>query len=1601
MAPYKVALIPPKGDRLDLMVPFDGSKLFSDLVVAVMERASKYRSLPFSSRFDCLKLCLGSEDGFLVEPEDPVQDIMTASSDVLFIIFLDSPAVKAPADQASLATGGLQIRVITPDLACKTPEVRNIPLLLGGQFYNPSTTLREIRHDVAEHLQLPSDSVDGPATSECNCKLADLVVKRGEWEQIACVKHNIMGCTFGSQQVSSRQKCARCCQNLSDHDAATDDGICHSYILRRSDLPCGHIVHSQCLLSPSAYDCPASCYSTVPSALSSGKKVIVISGNSQIEKLDLSSSSHLTLMSSLHERFGDDFLRTKKAIFKGGLRDGESYPRLPVVAICASTRHGILTKGDTGSSDGPSRINLGIHTIEGPVTTHNLDLTLSKAGLADIAVSGVLTLYAVEWRSDTTVKKAKGLDGMFAAAAHWKIPSIQSDRGMAAVLSSLRVFAHIIGSEEFDDYRQNEVLRILHALTRFPPAVRAAHILMDGKTLQPNESAALVQSIAAVAQDLIPPNLIKGDVRRSLEGARLVLGIMLHNIRKPDNRDKRVDGSEALQTSTPLLPYISAYHTVDLRDVITLEPVTEPVLTDEGLVNKSVFDAFSVSPLLKQSPSCRLKDRSCDDSRRIRVALLYGGGALEIPFYAADILGAALERYGAVESLMLDLKSLSSDIVFLASLCEETRLVVAAPRDLSNVEAPSLTLDRYGYMAVYTGRSACAEPGHDHAVFHPLTGTEDNVDVTIVSQMLEPILQAREKDGTNVFDLFSATYRQKEALPTEMVVFCVDCSQSMNGTSDFTELNEDDEDSTLEEPNHDLLLDEDDDVELRWEDVKMWLCEHESYDDMLHLVNHSPSRSADIAAQVAGLIRDLVDRELASLAEKQRSAARWATYSSSHRTSTIEERMRSLRGILTGLDIHRQTLQDFLVFSAKDPSFTKKEFLWRYGDPLSFRPQADVTVGTIDADGFCIVPQEFICPISQGVFEDPVKTTDGFTFDRKAIERWFRIRKTSPLTGLPIQDTSLRHLEALSKHIKSWVQAEDVLESLPSTPKRLRRTRATSEALIDFVAPTLRFSRQVPGSATLLDLHKVAFRGMRGLFTQFSLYAGGTHLPPSDENIRGKGIRGNQTITISPNHTLQEPTPGKSITQEDVCLVRVYDRWASPTEELFSYWVPLHSELTVASVLFRHWRYCVEEAHDRYPVYDRQPWTDLRDSGDGSRTGWRLDIWSTLYPILIALPQSEVQPHEALFELLRDSRPNPNNNNATRPEPAESTQYDRHKVLKIQMGDYRSAKSLERSRLKKQKYLSRMAVTKQVFSQFINRLIAYNFPTHVGLVTFGTATEIAQPITAIIENFRQAVDKMDGKGDTALWDAISLSADHLVEMGQRYPGIRKRIICLSDGEDTTSLKNVEHVCRMLVQQDIVVDSVCIGGEDSSALRTVSYFTRGYKFIPDSIEEASVLCELEPVLSVHERLPTPRRAISGNFHQVGRNTVGIRADPVTRDVFPARKTHENLNDSFIQIGQMEKTEAGGISSASSVRARRLLQEIRDIANHGHPSYDVYVSESNMGFWKIVLQGPAGSAYANGTFVLYLDMGEDYPRKAPSGRFITPIFHPNINRHGRIW
>ena len=69
------------------------------------------------------------------------------------------------------------------------------------------------------------------------------------------------------------------------------------------------------------------------------------------------------------------------------------------------------------------------------------------------------------------------------------------------------------------------------------------------------------------------------------------------------------------------------------------------------------------------------------------------------------------------------------------------------------------------------------------------------------------------------------------------------------------------------------------------------------------------------------------------------------------------------------------------------------------------------------------VPHHFYCPITQDVMNDPVKTVDGMVYDRPAIERWFSMSATSPLTGLPLASKALVPHATLREQIQAFVTA--------------------------------------------------------------------------------------------------------------------------------------------------------------------------------------------------------------------------------------------------------------------------------------------------------------------------------------------------------------------------------------------------------------------------------------------------------------------------------------------------------------------------------------------------------------------------------------------------
>lgn len=78
----------------------------------------------------------------------------------------------------------------------------------------------------------------------------------------------------------------------------------------------------------------------------------------------------------------------------------------------------------------------------------------------------------------------------------------------------------------------------------------------------------------------------------------------------------------------------------------------------------------------------------------------------------------------------------------------------------------------------------------------------------------------------------------------------------------------------------------------------------------------------------------------------------------------------------------------------------------------------------------------------------------------------------------------------------------------------------------------------------------------------------------------------------------------------------------------------------------------------------------------------------------------------------------------------------------------------------------------------------------------------------------------------------------------------------------------------------------------------------------------------------------------------------------------------------------------------------MVETQGLAKDPPPGSEVYPDERNERHFHIKMMGPKGSPYEGGIFELELFLPEGYPMKPPIVRFLTRIFHPNIDNVGRI-
>jgi len=145
----------------------------------------------------------------------------------------------------------------------------------------------------------------------------------------------------------------------------------------------------------------------------------------------------------------------------------------------------------------------------------------------------------------------------------------------------------------------------------------------------------------------------------------------------------------------------------------------------------------------------------------------------------------------------------------------------------------------------------------------------------------------------------------------------------------------------------------------------------------------------------------------------------------------------------------------------------------------------------------------------------------------------------------------------------------------------------------------------------------------------------------------------------------------------------------------------------------------------------------------------------------------------------------------------------------------------------------------------INFVKSSNPNDEVFIVNFNDEYYLDQDFTSAIPQLREALEKIEARGGTALYDAVVASADHL----KRAAKLQKRVLLVvTDGEDNASRESLEQAVRRLQAENgpTVYAIWLLCGEKQRrarrALETIADDTGGVPYFPKDLSEVDSITQ---------------------------------------------------------------------------------------------------------------------------------------------------------------
>jgi Ca-activated chloride channel homolog len=142
----------------------------------------------------------------------------------------------------------------------------------------------------------------------------------------------------------------------------------------------------------------------------------------------------------------------------------------------------------------------------------------------------------------------------------------------------------------------------------------------------------------------------------------------------------------------------------------------------------------------------------------------------------------------------------------------------------------------------------------------------------------------------------------------------------------------------------------------------------------------------------------------------------------------------------------------------------------------------------------------------------------------------------------------------------------------------------------------------------------------------------------------------------------------------------------------------------------------------------------------------------------------------------------------------------------------------------------------------LNLVRSSNPQDQVFVVNFNDEYYLDQDFTSNINKLREALEKVEARGGTALYDAILASANHLKDAKLQ----KKILFVVTDGEDNASRDSLEETVRKLQEENgPTVYAIGLLGDEKArrarrALETIAQRTGGISFFPRTLDEVDAI-----------------------------------------------------------------------------------------------------------------------------------------------------------------